>query len=82
MINILFFASYRQALGFGSLELKPDKLEQVGDLMILLKASYGDKAGFLDEPNLLVAVNQEIAGTRTPIKEGDEVAFFPPVTGG
>jgi molybdopterin synthase sulfur carrier subunit len=32
--------------------------------------------------NLKVAVNQDVAGAGAPLKAGDEVAFFPPVTGG
>lgn len=32
--------------------------------------------------NILVAINMDYAGLNDPVKEGDEVAFFPPVTGG
>ena len=39
-------------------------------------------AGTLLRPNLLVAVNREYAAADAPVKDGDEVAFFPPVTGG
>jgi len=82
MIKILFFSKYRENIGFAQLELGSGNFQRVGDVVALLKASYGDKVGFLDDQKLLIAVNQEMANICTLINESDEIAFFPPVTGG
>jgi molybdopterin synthase sulfur carrier subunit len=37
---------------------------------------------FAERETVLMAVNQEVASGDTPIKDGDEIAYFPPVTGG
>jgi molybdopterin synthase sulfur carrier subunit len=83
-IRLLFFASLRERLGSSgeSLEL-PGHVKTVGDLRAFL-ASRGEAwQGALDGQRALrMAVNQDLAGADATIKDGDEVAFFPPVTGG
>ncbi len=85
MITILFFASLREALGVNR-EQFDCKLSSVTDVASLIEALRGRSAAFSEAlaptRNWRVAVNQEIANTNTPIASGDEVAFFPPVTGG
>ena len=80
-VKILYFASLREALGMAgeSAEL-PDGVNTVGDLRNWLVAQGRDKLG--TAKNLRCAVNQELAGLDAPVAEGDEIAFFPPVTGG
>ncbi|GKT11353.1 MAG: sulfur-carrier protein [Thiomicrorhabdus sp.] len=82
MVNILYFASFREMLGQANEQL-PAKHTTVSELLAEL-ASRGDhwKVALEDNVNLQIAVNQDIASRETAIKAGDEVAFFPPVTGG
>ena len=82
MVNILYFASFREVLGQTD-ELLPAQHATVGALISEL-ALRGDhwKQALLDNTNLQIAVNHDVASRKTAIKPGDEVAFFPPVTGG
>lgn len=82
MVNILYFASFREVLGQADEEL-PAQHSTVASLISEL-ALRGDvwKQALLENSNLQIAVNHDIASRETAIKAGDEVAFFPPVTGG
>jgi len=83
MIKILYFASLREKLGTAgeALEL-PAGVTDVGGVLDLLAQRGGEWATLAAVKNLKSAVNQEMARHTTPVKAGDEVAFFPPVTGG
>ena len=82
-VNILFFAGLREALGTGTEALAlPAGVATVGGLRDLLAARGEPWAALATTKNLRVAVNQQMGGFDTPVKAGDEVAFFPPVTGG
>lgn len=81
MLKILFFAQTRELVGKGELNL-PAEFENVDALRAFL-AQKGEKwALALQKGKLLVAVNQKLCALDTPLSGGDEVAFFPPVTGG
>ena len=84
MIKILYFASLREQLGTGSeeLELTPE-LNDMNTLATFL-SSRGERwtQVFGNDQTVMMAVNQEAAKGDAPIADGDEVAFFPPVTGG
>lgn len=82
MIKILFFARYREEFGAPTLELPEHGLSSVGSLLKQLQGQFPARAGFLSDQKLIISVNQELATAQTPIKSGDEVALFPPVTGG
>jgi molybdopterin synthase sulfur carrier subunit len=84
MINVLFFARIREQLGVGSVAVEySDALRTLGDLQQHLVAKGGaDWQSVLAAANVLRAVNQEEAALEQPLADGDEVAFFPPVTGG
>lgn len=88
MIQIRYFASLRERLGTGAEEIPAPHPSagaetRVADLLLLLRQRGEPWNEVLDETSsLLVAVNQEMAGSATPVQDGDEVAFFPPVTGG
>jgi molybdopterin synthase sulfur carrier subunit len=83
-VTLLYFAWVRQKIGNGEEQLKlPADVRDVADLMAHLKLrgpAYAD--AFADPARLRVAVNQRHGGFDTPIADGDEIAFFPPVTGG
>ena len=81
MIKVLFFAPVRELVGTDSLMLasSPDTVEGLRQQL----AARGDRwALALEEGKLLAAVNQTLVEFTHPVKPGDEVAFFPPVTGG
>ncbi len=84
MIRVLYFASLRDRLGVDREELAlPEGTDTVAALRALLQARGGQWASaFSGEEPVLAAVNQEMAGDDTPVRDGDEVGFFPPVTGG
>jgi molybdopterin synthase sulfur carrier subunit len=80
-VKILYFASLKEALGMAgeSIEL-PAGVATVGALRDWLIGQGRDKLA--SAKNLRCAVNQDMAGLDAPVGEGDEIAFFPPVTGG
>ncbi|WP_375750567.1 molybdopterin synthase sulfur carrier subunit [Vibrio sp. HN007] len=81
MIKVLFFAQTRELVGLDSLEVEA-KYASAEELRAEL-AEKGDKwALALEAGKLLVAINQTIVPLETTVNDGDEVAFFPPVTGG
>ena len=78
-INVLFFARYAEAVRLDSLEMEGDFATV--DAVRLALASDPDFA-VLNEPSLMCARNEELCSLDEPVHAGDEVAFFPPVTGG
>ncbi|WP_207061701.1 molybdopterin converting factor subunit 1 [Motiliproteus sp. SC1-56] len=82
-VDLVFFASIREQLGTDAetLELAAE-LNTVQALIDHLRTRGEPWASVLAAEQLLVAVNQEMAERSAVIKSGDEVAFFPPVTGG
>ncbi len=83
-MKILYFSWLKEKIGLNSQEIiKPENVETVGDLITFLKEkSKNHKKAFSDLNSIKVAVNQEFADLNKKIKEKDEIAFFPPVTGG
>ncbi|MGR5061638.1 molybdopterin synthase sulfur carrier subunit [Photobacterium sp. DNB22_13_2] len=81
MINVLFFAQVKELVGVDRLEV-PAEFATAEALRQHL-VTKGDKWPLaLEQGKLLVAINQTISSLDGEIKDGDEVAFFPPVTGG
>jgi molybdopterin synthase sulfur carrier subunit len=82
-VKVLFFAGLREALGTGSESLAlPDGVATVGALRDHLAARGESWSALATTKNLRSAVNQLMVAADATVKEGDEVAFFPPVTGG
>lgn len=82
-VNLLFFAGLREALGVASESVSlPAGIVTVGGLREHLAARGERWAGLATTKNLRAAVNQRMVGPDAPLQPGDEVAFFPPVTGG
>ncbi len=80
MVTIRLFASLRDIAGTSWLELPPAREGTVSHLFQDLTARFPDLLAH--QKSLLVAVNEEYAGMDSPVRDGDEVAFFPPVSGG
>ncbi|TXZ76514.1 molybdopterin synthase sulfur carrier subunit [Vibrio mimicus] len=81
MIKVLFFAQTRELVGCNSLTVN-ESFASVEALRQHLAQQPGKWDLALEPGKLLAAVNQSIVPLDTPLQEGDEVAFFPPVTGG
>jgi molybdopterin synthase sulfur carrier subunit len=84
MIDVHFFASLREKLGQDVVHLPwSEELLSVRALIAALARRQGaDWRQALQDEQVMVAVNQEVATLDAALKDGDEVAFFPPVTGG
>lgn len=82
MIRVQYFARYREALGLDDEQLRDSgDFATLNDLRQFLLAR-GGVWEVLAEQNLMCARNQELCSLDEPLEEGDEVAFFPTVTGG
>jgi len=75
-IHVKFFASLRERLGREAQEVEATEGLTVGALWCVVAGAECLPA------NVLAALNQDYAAPEQPVHDGDEVAFFPPVTGG
>jgi len=75
-VNVKYFASLRETIGRSS-----DQITVAGTMTV--EKIWQQATNDLDRPErVLAAINQEYASFTQEVKDGDEVAFFPPVTGG
>ncbi len=81
MISVLFFAQTRELVDCDSLQLEAE-FQSVEQLRAHLAGQSDKWALAMESGKLLAAVNQSIVAMDTELKDGDEIAFFPPVTGG
>jgi molybdopterin synthase sulfur carrier subunit len=83
-MRILYFAWLRTKTGTASEQVSPPaEVTTVGELMQWLAGQRPGFAEALTAPGVVrAAVNQDYAELSDPVRPGDEVAFFPPVTGG
>jgi sulfur-carrier protein len=83
-LTLLYFSWVRERIGAGEERLRvADHIATVGDLLAYLTASSSRHAGALaDRDAIRVAVNQTYVDEGFALASGDEVAIFPPVTGG
>jgi molybdopterin synthase sulfur carrier subunit len=84
VVTILYFASLRESLGCAREQLAlPGGTATVSSLVEQLRNRNNPwTEAFAPGKRWRVAVNQQIADLATPVRPGDEIAFFPPVTGG
>lgn len=83
MASILYFASVREAVGHDEEHVSLTEPLTVSALIdMLCRQSPAHHRAFSDTKALRCAVNAEFASLDTLVRPGDEVAFFPPVTGG
>ena len=82
-VKIVFFASLREELGVNSVDLQISGSSSVSSLISQLADQYSAEwLAILTAENIRIAVNQNIITDDIGVIDGDEVAFFPPVTGG
>ncbi len=84
MVRVLYFAWLRERMGRGEEQLAlPEGVATVGTLAGWLRArDPAGAAAFANPATVRAAVNQSFAQPDAAVSDGDEVAFFPPVTGG
>ncbi len=83
LVNLKYFASVREALGSGEQVVLPAGVETVGQVRAWLLARGEPWASTLAEGRALrMACNQRMCDASAAVTAGDEIAFFPPVTGG
>ncbi|MEX0300274.1 MAG: molybdopterin converting factor subunit 1 [Kordiimonas sp.] len=83
-MQLVYFSRVREQIGLGDelFEL-PNDVSTVAELVaVLAERSDGYATALSDMTFIRVAVNQTHVGLDHPLKNSDEVAFFPPVTGG
>ena len=82
-VFVKYFARFREALSCSEEEIDVKNNAQLKDLITLLATRKGEwQKIFSASENLLSAINQNIAQPEQDLYEGDEIAFYPPVTGG
>jgi molybdopterin synthase sulfur carrier subunit len=83
-VRILYFGRLREEMGIaGEMVDLPPEVSDVASLRARLLARGGVSASaFALNKAVRFSVNQDLARNDTPIKAGDEIAFFPPVSGG
>lgn len=79
-LTVQYFARYREVLGLDSERLEGgfSRLDDVRQHLL----ARGEAWQVLAEKGVMCARNQELCSLAEPVQDGDEVAFFPPVTGG
>lgn len=82
MITVLFFAQLKEQLKTDKLEVNIKTPCKVSDVMATLLRDNPQWQASLDNRILLSAVNQDMVPMDSNVNDGDEIAFFPPVTGG
>lgn len=84
MLKIFFFASVREQLNCAALDLEllDHELDLAGLQERLCREQGKHWRAVLEQDNMIRAVNQVVVPDNCPLRDGDEVAFYPPVTGG
>ena len=84
MLRIHYFASVREAVGRDREQIEiPGDVATVADLVRHLRTvDEGFERMLGEQEQVLVAVNQAVAGDEAAVADGDEIAFFPPMSGG
>lgn len=82
-VTLLYFAWVRERIGAGEERITLDAPVALGELIDRLATkSAGHGQAFHDRPRLRAAINQTFCDWQAIVRDGDEVAIFPPVTGG
>ncbi|CAH0990183.1 Molybdopterin synthase sulfur carrier subunit [Sinobacterium norvegicum] len=83
MVTVLFFAKVREDLDCRQLQWPLAESCSVAQLKQQLVDQHGGRwSAVLGADNIICAVNQQVVDHHHPVLQGDEVAFYPPVTGG
>lgn len=81
MINIVFFAALKEKLNCEALTLSSVNIQNVEQVMEKILEQHPNWQNAFSQ-TVLIAVNHNMVDKSHPVSSGDEIAFFPPVTGG
>lgn len=82
MIKVVFFAALREKLGCSEISIEHHDITNVAQVKQALTELHPKWHQPLQANAVLMAVNNDMVNAEHPVNSGDEVAFFPPVTGG
>jgi molybdopterin synthase sulfur carrier subunit len=82
MFKVLFFGQLADMLACRNLSMPASSASNMHDLLDILRERDPKWSEALNNEQLMMAVNHTLVTPEHPIADGDEVAFFPPVTGG
>ncbi|MCW8125819.1 molybdopterin converting factor subunit 1 [Microbulbifer halophilus] len=82
MIRVLFFAGLRERLQCAEVSVPASECSTLAELRSHLSERGGEWRSALADDKLQMALNRSVAEPHSAVDGGDEVAFFPPVTGG
>jgi len=84
-IKLLFFAQLRDLAGSAVILMDIEGAPDVSDLLVTLSLEHASNPAFvaaLQDPSLMISVNQQLVNKSRALNEGDEIGFLPPVSGG
>lgn len=82
MLRVRYFASLRERMGLAEETLTLSSAAAFDELLAELRSRHGERADCLIGDKVRVAVNQQLVEGAIELKDGDELGFLPPVTGG
>ena len=82
MLVIKYFASLRETLGLEQEKIDFVEGDSIRDIQLMLSSRSPDWSKNIMDSELIVSLNQEVVDLSELVSNGDEIAFFPPVTGG
>ena len=82
MITVKFFANIRERVNLDQIELAADSLATIRDIMVVLETELPGWSQVVADNQVICALNHTIVEPSSSVADNDEVAFFPPVTGG
>ncbi|MDH3527265.1 MAG: MoaD/ThiS family protein [Gammaproteobacteria bacterium] len=83
MVQLCYFSSLREALGTGDGQVElPGEINDLAGLTSWRQSRNDTWRQALADTRLHVAINHQIVNTNVPVNNGDEITWFPPVTGG
>jgi molybdopterin synthase sulfur carrier subunit len=82
-IRVRFFAALREQVGRDTVEVRAPTSGDIAGLLANIREQLGERiASDLTSPNVRIALNREFVSSDCVVRDGDEVAFMPPITGG
>lgn len=82
MIKVRFFAMLRNLTGVEEKDYEIDGTVSLEELKEMVKRDFPKLAEPLEKRSVFISINQEFARKGDEVKDGDEVAFLPPFSGG
>ncbi|MFH1774190.1 MAG: molybdopterin converting factor subunit 1 [Methanobacteriota archaeon] len=82
MVTVKFFASFREKIGKSEIKLSTKGETTLENVIEVLDKKIPGLKKMIEEGNAVVALNDEVAAENAVVKESDEIAIFPPVSGG